>query len=69
MKKFKALEQLKKIESELVFDLLLLSFERQCFDINEILTKKNIFPHVYELQKKIKYLTKKQVEQKTTTTK
>ena len=69
MKKFKALEKLKKIESELVFDFLLPSFERQCFDINEILMKKNVFPHVYELQKKIKYLSKKQVEKKTTTTK
>ena len=48
--------------SELVLDLLLPSFERQYFDINELLMKKHFFLRIYELFRKFRYLKKKQVQ-------
>ena len=54
-------EQLKNLKNESVLILSLPSFKRQCFDIKKILMKKNVFLCAYEIRKKFKYLTKKQV--------
>ena len=49
------------MKRELVLDLLLPSLERLCFDINELLMKKHFLLRGYELRKKFRYLTRKQV--------
>ena len=40
-------EQLKNLKNKLVLKLLLPSFERQCFKINDILVKKSFFTMLY----------------------
>ena len=53
-----------QIKSLLRLDLDLLNFENQCFKINTILTKYNMFLRVFELKDKFRYLFKQNWEQK-----
>ena len=52
------------IKSLLRLDLDVLNFENQCFKINTILTKYNMFLRVFELKDKFRYLFKQNSEQK-----
>ena len=53
-----------EIKSLLRLDLDVLNFENQCFKINTILTKYNMFLRVFELKDKFRYLFKQNSEQK-----
>ena len=53
-----------EIKSLLRLDLDTLNFENQCFKINRILTKYNMFLRVFELKDKFRYLFKQNSEQK-----
>ena len=53
-----------EIKSLLRLDLDVLNFENQCFKINTILTKYNMFLRVFELKDKFRYLFKQNCEQK-----
>ena len=53
-----------EIKSLLRLDLDVLNFENQCFKINTILTKYNMFLRVFELKDKFRYLFKQNYEQK-----
>ena len=53
-----------QIKSLLRLDLDVLNFENQCFKINTILTKYNMFLRVFELKDKFRYLFKQNSEQK-----
>ena len=53
-----------KIKSSLRLDLDVLNFENQCFKINTILSKHNMFLRVFELKDKFRYLFKQNCERK-----
>ena len=53
-----------EIKSLLRLDLDVLNFENQCFKINTILSKYNMFLRVFELKDKFRYLIKQNNEQK-----
>ena len=53
-----------EIKSLLRLDLDVLNFENQCFKINTILSKYNMFLRVFELKDKFRYLFKQNSEQK-----
>ena len=53
-----------EIKSLLRLDLDVLNFENQCFKINTILSKYNMFLRVFELKDKFRYLIKQNCEQK-----
>lgn len=44
-------ENLKGLKDMLRLDLIISSFEQQCFHMNEELTSKNLFLQVYQLRK------------------
>ena len=50
-------ERLYAVKDKLKLDLKLSSFEDQCFIINHILNKSNLFLRVYEQKKKFRYIT------------
>ena len=50
------------LKNELVLDMNLQSFERQCHLVNNLLFEKNLFLRVYELRKKLWYVFKKGYE-------
>ena len=53
-----------EIKDLLRLDLDVLNFENQCFKINTILSKHNMFLRVFELKDKFRYLIKQNSEQK-----
>ena len=52
-------KKLTKIKDNLRLNLCLSTFENQCYEINEILTEKNLFLRVYEKCNKFHYLIRK----------
>ena len=53
-----------EVKSLLKLDLDVLNFENQCFKINTILNKYNMFLRVFELKNKFRYLFKQNSKQK-----
>ena len=57
-------EKLYAVKDKLKLDLKVSSFEDQCFIINHILNKSNLFLRVYEQKKKIRYITNTRKDKK-----
>ena len=52
-------KKLSNIKESLVLNLIIYNFERQSFDVNEILMEKKLILRVFELKKKICYMIQK----------
>lgn len=52
-------EKSNSLKGELVWNLIILNFERQCLDVHILLMTKKLFLRAYELREKIGYLIHK----------